>query len=417
MLLAHPDFFPKRFIFENIIFAKMPVSADVEHSVVADLGKRALYCDCSFRPRPCVHAEALITLHDRAGAGIFEQTDICPEWVAALLNGRPAPNTQRPSEHLEEKATARQQRRSDRLDRAAHGLEDLETWLHDAMRRGLATLVSEEPDAFAHIASRMADASLPGLSRLLRLVAQCSPNRPDWAEQTLNSLAQCYLAIRAFGKRALLSEAFLTDLQVFIGIPVRREEVLSSGERVHDTWAVLGRKEEPLEDSNHVRRTWLLGLHTGRFALLLDFNFAGRGFEPGFPPGEVHSGELAFYPSAWPQRAIVPDTLTHLNERIKHPTGDTRLEDFAAYYARALAAQPWLAHFPAMLTDVLPVAQNDQFWIGDTTARMLPLSVLHNTGWQLLALSGGNPVTLFGEWDGSVLSPLSVWSDGRFVLL
>ena len=144
---------------------------------------------------------------------------------------------------------------------------------------------------------------------------------------------------------------------------------------------------------------------------------AGRGFEPGFPPGEVHSGELAFYPSGWPQRAIVPDTLTHVNEPIKHPPGGTRLEDFAAHYARALAAQPWLAHFPAMLTDVRPVAQNDQFWIGDTTARMLPLSLLHNTGWQLLALSGGNPITLFGEWDGSVLSPLSVWSEGRFVLL
>jgi hypothetical protein len=33
----------------------------------------------------------------------------------------------------------------------------------------------------------------------------------------------------------------------------------------------------------------------------------------------------------------------------------------------------------------------------------------------LLALSGGHPLTLCGEWDGRTLLPLSVWQDGRLI--
>jgi len=28
-------------------------------------------------------------------------------------------------------------------------------------------------------------------------------------------------------------------------------------------------------------------------------------------------------------------------------------------------------------------------------------------------LSGGHPLTVFGEWDGPALLPLSVWHEGR----
>jgi hypothetical protein len=31
-------------------------------------------------------------------------------------------------------------------------------------------------------------------------------------------------------------------------------------------------------------------------------------------------------------------------------------------------------------------------------------------GWQLLAESGGAPLSVFGEWDGEALRPLSAWN-------
>jgi hypothetical protein len=45
---------------------------------------------------------------------------------------------------------------------------------------------------------------------------------------------------------------------------------------------------------------------------------------------------------------------------------------------------------------------------------VLPISPAFDRGWHLLALSGGHPVTLFGEWDGDQFLPMSVWVEDVF---
>ena len=37
--------------------------------------------------------------------------------------------------------------------------------------------------------------------------------------------------------------------------------------------------------------------------------------------------------------------------------------------------------------------------------------LVFSSGWVLLAESGGGPLTVFGEWDGETLRPLSAWTD------
>lgn len=396
----------------------MPVATDTTHRVVVDLARGTQHCTCPFRPKPCLHAQALAALHASHGESVFEEKNALPDWAAALLSGA-APHTARPlASNAEDKIAARQQRRLERLERAANGLDDLERWLHDAMRQGLATLSSEDPGAFAHIASRMADASLPGLSRLLRLLGQVSPNRPDWSERVLDGLAQCYLAVRAFRKRDELSEGLFADLQAFVGIAARRDEVLALGQRTADDWAVLALREEPLEGHDRLRRTWLLGLRSGQFALLLDFDIARQGFPPGFRPGTVQRGSLAYYPSAWPLRAVLADDWAQTEQAFPPTLPDVPLTSLTyalARYAHALAANPWLPQMPLLLTEVVPRSENDRFWVCDAEGKSLPVAVLNNTGWQLLALSGGQPVGIFGEWDGAVFLPLTVLADGRWV--
>jgi len=416
-LLAHPAFFAQRSFFEKIVFAEMPVATGAVHRVALDLGSGGLYCTCPFRPRPCVHAQALAALHAREGAAVFEGKNALPDWVVVLLGGAAPPAAAIIGSSEEAKAAARQQRRLERLERAANGLDDLERWLHDAVRQGLATLVGEDPGALAHIATRMADASLPGLSRWLRLLGQVSPNRPDWAERMAEGLAQCYLAVRAFRRRSELYEGVLADLQAFVGIPTRRDEVLAAGERVADQWAVLALREEPLEGSDRVRRTWLLGLSSGRFALLLDFDFARQGFPPAFGSSTVQRGTLAFYPSAWPLRALTMEdwAATESVFSSQPPAPPTSLDAELTRYAHALAANPWLSQMPMLLSQVVPQVEADRFWLCDMEGKSLPVAVLHNTGWQLLALSGGLPIQVFGEWDGAVFLPLAVLAEGRWV--
>lgn len=409
--LAQPRFFVQSGYFQNFIFARLPAGEGLAHRVVLDLENNTMYCNCVFRPRPCLHALALQHLYTRFNAA-FSAADTIPGWAQALLTGAGGQVLSRPADP----AAARQQRHSERLERAADGFDDLEGWLLDTIRRGLATTVAEDSQWSASIAARMADASLTGLSRTLRLLGRISSAQPDWVEKTLAGLADSYLALRAFRKRDQLSEPLLADLQHWIGIPAKKEGVLQKGERVSDVWAVMGQTEAAIEDKLKVRRTWLLGTHSRRYALLMDYAFGGAPFAPGFVTGTVQQGTVAWYPSAWPLRALVFEDFQPL-PTMESFSGFTDFQSFAQAYSAAVGQQPWLTYFPAAFLKVTVFLRHEKLFAVDGAGKRLPLQAAENTIWRLLAVGGGHPVDLFGEWDGAVFTPLTVQCSGRTVVL
>jgi hypothetical protein len=65
-----------------------------------------------------------------------------------------------------------------------------------------------------------------------------------------------------------------------------------------------------------------------------------------------------------------------------------------------------------MLGAVVPVVDGRRrWWLRDATGAALRLGACDR--WRLLALSGGQPIDLFGEWDGDELRPLSVHVERR----
>ena len=82
--------------------------------------------------------------------------------------------------------------------------------------------------------------------------------------------------------------------------------------------------------------------------------------------------------------------------------------------AEALAQNPFLSLLPWLLNDVVPQHEHGQWWLRDSQNQAIPF-IVQGEIWPLLALSGGNPVTVFGEWDGQQLSALSAWQ-GQEVL-
>jgi hypothetical protein len=52
--------------------------------------------------------------------------------------------------------------------------------------------------------------------------------------------------------------------------------------------------------------------------------------------------------------------------------------------------------------------------VRDAEQRTLPLTPRFQRTWELLAISGGRPVDLIGEWDGDHLFPLAAWSADRW---
>jgi hypothetical protein len=55
--------------------------------------------------------------------------------------------------------------------------------------------------------------------------------------------------------------------------------------------------------------------------------------------------------------------------------------------------------------------------VRDAQGRFVPFAASFNEQWVLAALSGGQSLDVFGEWNGETLRPLSVSACERFVLL
>jgi hypothetical protein len=288
----------------------------------------------------------------------------------------------------------------------AAGLAELDQWLADLMRRGLATVQAAPGDLWERPAARLVDAQAPGLARLVRECATVPASGAGWQERLLERLGRLHLLIEGYRRLDSLPEPLRADVRDLIGWTQGQEEVLRRP-GVRDCWLVVSLRVEA-EERLRVRRAWLWGRTSGRAALLLDFAHGRESFATALAAGQVLDGELAFFPSAYPLRALLKGFRTEPAPAWR-PTGYPTILAATAAYGAALADQLWLETFPLLLSSVWPVRQGERWLVRDAAGHWLPLRPGGVTGWELLALSGGHPLTLFGEWDGDRLLPLRVW--------
>ncbi|MDP9256432.1 MAG: SWIM zinc finger family protein [Actinomycetota bacterium] len=381
-----------------------------------DLAGPAFRCSCPSRKFPCKHALALLLLTSASPelAPAVEPPDWVTEWLASReqrverAQAR-AEGTQAPPDP---EAQARRQAR--REERVLAGLEELERWLHDLVRQGLAQ-ARQRPYAFwDEAAARLVDAQASALAGRLRVLGGLAAAGGDqWAEAMLEEAGLVQLLVRAYRRADQLPETLRADVRSLIGWTVSQEDVLA-GDRVRDSWAVLAR-EVSEEERLRVQRVWLQGLGSGRQALVLSFAAAGQPLEGSFATGMAIDASLAFYPSALPLRALVAEQ--HAAPVPLERLPGNSIEATLAARADALAHQPWLARLPLCLGGVVPVAQDDGWLAVEPEGDALALACDRRSGWRLAALAGGRPLTLFGEWLGDRVRPLSVHAEGRFVLL
>jgi hypothetical protein len=227
----------------------------------------------------------------------------------------------------------------------------------------------------------------------------------------LEQAASLFLLLEAFGRLNDLPAGTQADVRTLLGLSLREDEVLA-GESFRDHWMVLGQKIEE-EDRLRTIRTWLLGQASGRAALLLEFSYTGQPLKSTLIPGLRFDADLVFYPSNFPLRALIKQRHSGsvpLDAGAGHPDIDSALHA----YCTALARHPWLERCPMPLQQVSIVRHHNRWAICDNARRVLPLSPRYPHGWELLALSGGAPISLFGEFDGRFISPFSIISEGAF---
>lgn len=411
-LLAETAFFQKRARCAPWYWAEVPVSAEQVHGVAFNAETGAVFCTCPFRPRPCVHAQAFALVARTQGVEAFEAQSEPPEWVLSATGAAGVLRKPKPA------AAAPLAADAERTVRIQRGLEEAEAWLEDVLQRGIAVCVAEDPQFYLTISTRLADASMRALSRRLRTAGEAFLQQPDTPEPFVAALADAALAIQAWKRRDQLSEAQRSDLEAFLGFSPKKEAVRATGERLSDIWAVVGVVEELLEASLRERRTWLLGARSGRFALLQDYAFGTEDFAPAFSPGALVQGTVAYYPSAWPLRALPVEALAAMPDRkVKKLPGWRTFSGMTHTFARALAHHPWLTALPAVLMEVVPMHGANGFVLVDSAGYAIPVGDGDLRGWTLLAASEGHPMTVFGEWDGERLRVLSAVREERFIPL
>jgi hypothetical protein len=238
-----------------------------------------------------------------------------------------------------------------------------------------------------------------------------------WPGRLLAGYAQLHLLARAHERLGSLPAALAATVRSRIGYTTGRQEVLAEP-AVADRWLVIGIRDIP-DATVPTRRLWVRGTGTGRLALLLAFSVNGAWSDPDtalLPLGTAIDADAHFYPGQPALRAIIGQRRTAPAPAAR-PAPAGGIGGLLASWADAVAADPWLTNWPVLLTGtpVAPEGDSGQSWhLVDAGGAALPMRYAESL-WTLLAVSGGHPVTIAGEWQPNGLTPLTVWHGDQAV--
>jgi hypothetical protein len=395
------------------VWGEVKGSSSSPYQARIDLTEPAFKCNCTSRQHPCKHTIGLFLLYVE-DATVF--TDIKPpQWVTSWISSRDTRAAKKASGKTgvtDPKAQAK--RIAEREKKVQNGLEELDLWLRDVVRNGLANVQGNGYDFWDKLAARMIDAQAKGVANQIKELAGVPVSGDGWPERLLERLSRLYLLAEGYRNLEGLPPETQADVRSVVGWTQKQEELMALP-AVRDEWLVIGRRAER-QDTINSQRTWLWSARTGQAALILEFSSGGNygggaAFEMTLPAGACFEADLIYYPSEVPLRAIIKERRSSaiLPEAVP---AYTLVEAIEAYSA-ALALNPWIGLFPLLLSNAIPTQLDGRAVLRDPEGRVMPVSTQFTATWNLMAISGGHPLMLSGEWNGDDFLPLAAWADGR----
>ncbi|MGI5514012.1 SWIM zinc finger family protein [Streptomyces sp. CA-106131] len=379
---------------------------------IADAAGPAYKCSCPSRKFPCKHALGLLLLW--AGGDATMPRGPAPDWAEQWIEGRRQRALEkRPTTGSKAAAPADPQaarRRSEqRAERITAGAAELEQRLADLLRGGIAAAEQAGYGLWEETAARMVDAQAPGLAARVRELGALPSSGPGWPVRLLEECALLHLLDRGWLRRERLPDGLAATVRSRVGLPGSPD-----GPPARDRWLVLAQYDTS-DGRLTTRRIWLYGSESGRTALLLSYGAAGRSPDLALPVGLALDAEVSGYPGAGQLRAALGEQFAPPAPTTVRPPGVTTAAA-AARYGEALQADPWLDSVPVTLSRVIPTPVEESWQLADAdggTALPLTPSASARPGlWRMVALSGGAPVTVFGECGHRGFTPLTAWPEG-----
>jgi hypothetical protein len=414
---------------EQAVWGECRGSGASEYQVAAALSDYAVRCSCPSRKVPCKHALGLLLLLTAGDVPAAASPGWVGDWLAARSRRQAAGAATAAASSVPPPAApdpqAQQRRAASRDRKVDAGVAELRRWLDDLSRSGLAAAQAQPWTWWDGVARRMIDAQARGLAGYVRRLAEIAAVgglRPDWPERMLDQIGALHLLCEAWIRRETLPPDTFEALRTRIGYTRTVSEVVQRGERVTDVWAVLGHQRDDDGQLASLRQ-WLWGEGTGLVVTYLAFAVSGQPLEPGLPPGMRTAATLILYPGSRPHRVLIADR-EDMGKPLGRLPGAAGWDQALARVATVLAIDPWADIVPLSVQDVTVLPGSEAgpghaapWQLRDRAGAAVPIACSHDARWGLLALSGGYPIDVAGEWDGFAFRPQAAATAGGDGLL
>lgn len=383
-------------------------------------------CSCPSRSHPCKHALALFVMWARGQVPMAGAPADVGRWADGLARRDAAASgpvvppaaastPDAPADDAPTEAGATERTRDERVARLRGGLTELDRWLDDRVRTGLADPALARYATWDDVAARLVDARAGALANRVRRLAAMVGARPDWHEQVLAELGVLHLLARAGQHVPELPDELADSVAIACGWQVRQADILA-GVPDTDTWVVAGRSDTR-EDRIEVRRTWLWGLSTHRWSMVLSFAAYRQSLDESLPVGAAVTADLHRYPGD-ALRVLVGTVhdgpcgdITSNDGRVALPTGT--IADACESVGATFARQPWVDRVP--VTVVATPATVDGRWVLTDDTGSLAVATEAPGMAVVLAASAGRSVTVTVEWTVDGVVPLTVHLQDRAI--
>jgi hypothetical protein len=297
--------------------------------------------------------------------------------------------------------------RDERVERMYAGLEELDRWLDDRMRTGLADPALARYGTWDQLAARLVDAQAGSLANRVRRLAGLVGASPDWHGDVLAELGMLHLLSQAARRIGSLPGPLADAVATTVGWQVRQADVLG-GVPDTDDWIIAGRSDTR-EDRIEVRRHWLRGVNSGRWALVLSFAAYRQSLDTSLLVGTSMHADLHRYPGP-ALRALVGHRHVDALGPARPPAFD--VAGACDEIGSMLVAEPWLDRVPATVRAA--VTRSGSSWLLTDDTGSLPVLAGGSIA-ALIAVSAGDLIDVTVEWTPHGVVPLTIHLPDRSI--
>jgi hypothetical protein len=404
--LATPSKWVTKGINPQALWGECQGSGSKPYQTQVDLTAIAFKCSCPSRKFPCKHGLGLLLLCAR-NPNLFINADM-PLWVNDWINKRSEKEekkTEKADKPVDEAAQAKRQQA--REQKVSAGISELLIWIKDIVRNGILTVPEKNAAYWDNMARRMVDAQATGLAAMVKELSATNFWNEGWQSSFMDNLLRLYMVAESYQHLPTINPSLQQDIRSAIGFTINQDE-LKQQTGVKDTWLVLG-KENSEEQQLTIEQNWLYGLHNNQYALVLQFIAKGQTTQLSLTPVMYLQAELAYFPSTIPYRAIIKNHTTVNHTQVPVVQHYSGWKEVAAHETELNSQLPFRNIMPCTVASLTPVQYQKQWWLQDADGFMCQISTEFKDLWQLMAISGGQPLTMSVMGKENQYRPLGVW--------